>query len=180
MTGLDWTLAPSMTIASQQVGGVIVPVGGLTFPGAEYEVGGQTAPTNTGLVMPVNACLYVVCVQAGSPLVVPGLPLPVVPVEIQPATVPTIPVVVPVVGTTPTITTPPVTTPGTLLFVGTVTVNVVWDDVWAAGAAVCTLGGGHWVRVYSYSYTCNGGYGALAANALFASYAELKGVRPLP
>ncbi|HEX8004656.1 MAG TPA: hypothetical protein VF519_18370 [Mycobacteriales bacterium] len=160
------------TVGGQQVGGVVVIVGGQTVPGVSTSVGGPTSPVYTGLVSPTNICLFVTCLVAGDPIVVPGIALPVVPVVVPSQTLPSQPVSVPALGTVPTTTTPGVTVPGVDQDVVTLHVYVVRSDVgdrvWSAAYDTCYSGGG-WVN-YDYwtgAYSCEGGTFAALSNALF-------------
>lgn len=132
----------------QQIGGIVVLVPGTTLSGYSTTLGGPTEPVQTGVLMPVSACAFVTCVVAGTPIVVPGLPLPVVPVVVPDVTVPDQTVAVPTLVTTPAVTTPPVVTPEDL----PVSFTVYRDDrdYQAIARSLCELGGGDSSGTYCY------------------------------
>lgn len=168
-------LVPGTTVGGQQIGGVLVTLGGQTVPGASYETG-PTSPVATGIVMPIDVCLFVTCIMEGTPVVVPSLPLPVVPVSIPSTTVPSEDVTVPVVGQVPTQTTPTLATPPVEQHVVTVAVYVDWSDLDNDIYELCRAGGG----TYTIETTprgnesrCAGGATAVVANALYQHFYTL-------
>lgn len=105
-------VTPATSVGGQPVGGFIVPI--LTEPytvGGTTYVGGPTAPYDTGIISPVSVCAFVTCLAAGSPVVVPGIDLPVIPVTIPPQVIQPVGVPVPVVGSVPVVPLPAVSTP---------------------------------------------------------------------
>lgn len=167
-TGMQ--LVPGQTVDGQQVGGVVVPVEGVTIPGYETSVGGPTEPVVTGVTMPVTVCAYVTCVVAGEPIVVPGLPLPLVPVVVPSTTVPGQYLTVPVLGTTPPVTTPGVSTPAYDVDLILVWVYVDTAAYLDAAEQVCEAGGGH-VTTSDYfgrtRYRCASGQTSTLANEMY-------------
>ena len=168
------TIVPGQTIGGQQIGGVVVPLPGVTIPGTTTTVGGPTDPVDTGIVMPVSACAFVTCFIAGSPLVIPGLSLPVVPVEIPGVTVPAMTVEVPSLATVPTTTVPTLGTPTVPL--PRLTYVVVWkneNDYLGAAAAICEAGDGAVATGTTQDghthYRCVGGTTAPIADAVYAA-----------
>ena len=169
---------PGIPVGGQPVGGVLIPVGGQSTPGLDWEVG-STDPMPTGVVTPVNVCLFVRCIAAGTPVVVPGLPLPVVPVSIPAQTLPNETVSVPVLTTVPSGTTPRVEVPPVQQEVANVRVYVEPVDVYRAARTTCMAGGGEPRGSYdpngAYVWRCEGGTTAPVASALFLAYSAMNG-----
>lgn len=168
-------LVPGMTVGGQQIGGVIVPVGGELTPETSVTVGGPAGPFDTGIATPVNVCAFVLCLVAGDPVVVPGFSLPVVPVVVPALASPVDSVAIPVVGTVPAQTTPPVVTPEAQVEVTTVRLYLNRYDIYLLAVGVCEAGGGsvsHESEVVDNRIVargrCTGGLTEDAANALFA------------
>jgi hypothetical protein len=160
-------LVPGGTVGGQEVGGVILPVGGQSVPGQTVTVG-PVPPTDTGVVTPIQVCAFVMCIPAGTPVMVPGVPLPVVPVNVPAVTVPSETIDVPVVATVPEEQTPAVGLPPLDASATTLTVYRHPGDVAAVGTTICHQGGGN-VWMYEDSeqvgrWECVGGgtYGDLA------------------
>lgn len=161
---------PSRTVAGTQVGGVIVGVGPGWTPGPTVVVG-PTQPTPTGVVLPVDVCAFTTCLQAGTPVVVPGLPLPVVPVSVPSVPTPGLSVPVPVV-TVPGATTPAASTPAVDEHVVTIALYVDWFALYEAAVYTCEMGGGEVrsAQEFPYSTQCTFSPTMAAANALFLAY----------
>lgn len=136
------TWVPGTTVGGQQIGGVVLTVGGEITPETNITVGGPLGPINTGVVAPVNVCALVTCLVAGEPVVVPGVDLPVIPVVIPAITTPTETVEVPVLVTAPEQAVPEVATPQVTVIDMTVRVYSSHYDYYVLGAAVCRAGGG--------------------------------------
>jgi hypothetical protein len=101
-----------VVIDPQKIGGVQITV--ISQPitvGGTYYLGGPTPTVVLPIQAPIDACAFVVCVQAGDPIIIPSQQLPVIPVYIPPQTVGPLVVNIPVIGYTPPVTVPGVTTP---------------------------------------------------------------------
>jgi hypothetical protein len=141
-------LFPGATVGGQAIGGVIVPVGGQTVGGFAYSTG-PVAPTDTGIVTPVTVCAFIVCLPAGTPVLIPGIPLPVMPVVVPATTVPAQDVTVPVVATVPTQSVPTLAVPAFDTSVTTLHVYVSGGDYWNLAITLCHLGGSEWNETYT-------------------------------
>ena len=164
-------LVPGQTIPGWNIGGVVVPVGGQSTPGVSGSTG-PTDPVATGVIVPVNVCAFVTCVPAGTPIDVPGIPLPVVPVNVPAFTVPAQQVTVPVVGSIPTAQTPGVGLPPFDQTVTTIRIYRVNSDMFALALAVCRAGGSDYYETYDFAtgqwrYGCSGGSTKPVADAMF-------------
>lgn len=177
LTAPSTVVVPSTTVGGQRIGGVVVVVGGQTVGGVSYTFGGPTAPVPTGFVVPVNVCAVVTCLQAGTPIVVPGAPLPFVPVVVPDTRVPVQNVPVPLVGTVPTATTPTVATPPVYEHVVTLQLYTQWAELWFAGASMCRSGNGSLYSadavLFEY-FRCGGGTYAVPATALLFVAAAMR------
>lgn len=161
------TILPSATAGGEPIGGVI-PIGGQTVPGASLEVGGPVEPIDTGLVLPTQVCLLVTCLPAGTPIVVPGIDLPIVPVVIPPTTVPAEDLDLPVLGYFPVVTTPAIVLPA--IKSGPVRVWLYRGDLFTAAVTFCEMGGG-WLRYGDEGRVqCEDSSYSLVANLLFSLY----------
>lgn len=168
-------LLPGATVQGRQIGGVAVVLGGQSVEGFETQVD-LTGPVETGIVTPVGICAFVACYPAGTPIDVPGLPLPVVPVVVPGITVPTETVNVPTVATVPTTSAPGVSVPATHLDLTLIAVYSYRDeDVRGLARLICETGGGSFSSWFSiehqrYRYACARGTEAttLLANILLA------------
>ena len=163
-------LVPSTSLGGQELGGVVVTVGGQTIPGTSYSALGPTDPVVTGIVVPVNVCVVVTCILAGTPVVVPGIPLPVVPVVIPSVRVPAESVEVPVLADVPAVTTPEIATPYVGEHLVSISTYTQWAELWWAGHDICEDNGGSLtttnVPPIGDVYGCSRGTGVAPATAL--------------
>ena len=168
-------VVPGMTLGGQEVGHVVIPVGGVAAPGLFTTVG-PTDPMPTGVMTPVQICAFATCIAAGTPVVIPGLPLPVVPVSVPPTTLlePGT-VTVPLEITIPQETTPPVATSDIDQRIVTVRIMLYPHETYTAGDNLCRSGGGDVRGRYdatadAYVWRCDGGRTAAPASAVLLAY----------
>lgn len=168
---------PGTTIGGQQIGGVVIPLPALATPLVDRNLGGgYVSPYNTGVVTPVQVCAFVTCIAQGTPVVVPGITFPVVPVYVpsQPIA-PSQTVTVPTLLTVPTESVPAISTPAVQEEIVTVVVYVQRGDLWTAAYNMCRSGGG-WATGHvdpisgEHRWTCGGGVLDAPSDALFAVY----------
>lgn len=170
-------ILPSRTVDGAQLGGVIVGLGPQTVPGP-YIVIGPTESRPSGVVLPVDVCAFTTCLQAGTPVMIPGLPLPVVPVNIPSVTVPGFGVPVPLVAV-PGQTTPAVSAPAVDEHVVTMTLYVGWHQLYVAAENTCRMGGGtvQYTGRFPFREECTFSPTSPAANALLLAYEVSLAVR---
>jgi hypothetical protein len=168
------TILPGMTVGGQSVDSVAIVVGGQTVPGVSHTVGVSTDPVATGVVAPTNICLLVTCLQAGEPIVVPGVASPVIPVVVPATQLPEYTVETPDAGFVPSITTPGVRTPAVNQTVGVIRVYYSPGDLRTLGESFCASGGGsityETTPPWPGAPTCLGGTTAPLANVVFFAY----------
>lgn len=168
------TVLPGMTVGGQSIDSVVIVVGGQTVPGVSETVGVSTDPVATGVVAPTNICLLVTCLQAGEPVVVPGVTSPALPVVVPATQLPEYTVETPDAESVPNFTTPNVRTPAVTQTVGVVWVYYSRGDLRTLGESVCASGGGsitfETTPPWPGAPTCVGGTTAPVANVIFFAY----------